>query len=238
MTDKWRRIGIVGGLGPRACAHFYVRLVELAGAAADRDHPEVILLSSPDIPSRLEHLLADGLTPVPAFQHVAGRLEAAGAEVIAIPSVTSQAYRDAVAKAVNVPVVDLLSTVAKRLHRLGVRRPALAVTDGTRRLGLLRRALTEQGLEPVEPDAATQRAVQQCVDLAKAGNTLEARRRFREIAGAQWTARGDSFVIGCTDLSPLLPQPGPGTYDVSDLFAREVLAQAANGRHCQEAWRP
>lgn len=140
MPTGWKTIGIVGGPGPLACAHFYARLVELTQADSDSAHPEVMLLSSPDVPSRLAHLLEGGPSPVPALQLVARRLERAGAEVIAVPSLTAQAFLDRIATAVAIPVIDMLTAVAGQLRTSGVRRPALAVTDGTRRAGRLHQA--------------------------------------------------------------------------------------------------
>ncbi|MGW6204408.1 aspartate/glutamate racemase family protein [Streptomyces sp. NPDC055089] len=227
MPTGWKRIGIVGGLGPLACAHFYARLVELTRAGSDSAHPEVMLLSSPDVPSRLVHLLEGGPSPVPALQLVARRLERAGAEVIAVPSLTTQTFLDRIAAAVAVPVIDMPTAVAGRLRTSGVRRPALAVTDGTRRAGRLHQALTAVGLDPVYPDERGQARIQECVRLVKAGQSGTARARFRSLATASWTAPGDAFVIGCTDLSPLLSDLPPGGHDVGDLYARAVLAEAA-----------
>ncbi|QYA98312.1 aspartate/glutamate racemase family protein [Streptomyces anulatus] len=104
MPTRWKKVGILGGLGPLACAHFCTRLVEPTPAGTDSGHPEVILMSSPDIPSRLAHLPEGGPSPVPALQRVARRLEQAGSERIAVPSVTTQAFLDDIAAAVAVPV--------------------------------------------------------------------------------------------------------------------------------------
>ncbi|MEV5687600.1 amino acid racemase [Streptomyces sp. NPDC052164] len=227
MPTRWKAVGIVGGLGPLACAHFYTRLVELTGADGDSGHPEVLLLSSPDVPSRLAHLLESGPSPVPALRTVARRLEEAGSEVIAVPSLTSQAFRDEIAAAVTVPVIDMLTAVTERLRTAGVRRPALAVTDGTRRTGLLHKALTAGGLTPVYPDQNDQARIQQCVTLVKAGQFRLAQAQFCSLASAPWTVTGDSFVIGCTDLSPLLSDLPPGGHDVGDLYARAVLEAAS-----------
>ncbi|MEV8363774.1 aspartate/glutamate racemase family protein [Streptomyces niveus] len=226
MPTRWKKIGIIGGLGPLACAYFYTRLVGLTQADSDSGHPEVILLSSPDVPSRLAHLLEGGPSPVPALQRVAKRLERAGSEVIAVPSLTTQAFLGDIAAAVAVPVVDMPTAVAGRLRAVGVQRPALAVTDGTRGAGRLHQALTAAGLTPVYPGRHDQARIQECVTLVKAGRSHAARLLFRSLASAPWVAAGDAFVIGCTDLSPLLPDLPSGGHDVGDLYARAVLAHA------------
>jgi aspartate racemase len=226
-TNHWQKIGIIGGLGPLACANFYMRLVELTEAESDQQHPEVLLLSSPDIPSRLDHLLADGPSPVEQLKRVARQLQVAGARLIAMPSVTTQAYYGEVAAAVDVPVVDMLQVVATGLKEAGVLRPALAATDGALKLGLLHRALVDAGLSPVYPDSATQSDIQECVEMVKSGRVLEASVQLRKAIEGPWTAAGDGVVIGCTDLSPLLPGLPPGGHDVTRILARAVLERAA-----------
>ena len=121
----------------------------------------------------------------------------------------------------------MLTAVTSQLREAGVRRPALAVTDGTRRAGRLHHALTAGGLAPVYPDQHVQARIQECVRLVKAGHSRTARAQFRTLVSAPWTAHGDAFVIGCTDLSPLLSDLPPGGHDVGDLYAHAVLAQAA-----------
>ncbi|MFE6157391.1 aspartate/glutamate racemase family protein [Streptomyces sp. NPDC056486] len=233
-VTRWKPIGVIGGLGPLACARFYSRLVELTDADSDDAHPEVILLSSPAVPSRLDHLLRGGPSPVPALRKVARRLQAAGAELIALPSLTSQTYRYEIATAVDIPVVDMLTALSSRLHAAGVRRPALAVTDGTRRVGHLHRALTAEGLDPVLPGPGDQERIQGCVDLVKSGQVVAARELFRSVVGASWaSSAGDAFVIGCTDLSdlsPLAEELPPHTHDIGAIYARAVLSDARPSR--------
>jgi len=223
MANDWKRIGIIGGLGPLACGYFYVRLVGLTEAKSDEEHPEVLLISNPEIPSRLGHLLSGGPSPIPSLQHVARRLEDAGAEIIAMPSITTQAYHREVALSVSVPVVNMLAAVARSLRSSGVQRPSLAMTDGARQANLFHEALTREGLAPNYPDDATQHRIQECVGLVKEGQVSDAQSQFRTAVSGSWTSAGDALVIGCTDLSPLLPDLPAGAHDVSQIYAREVL---------------
>ncbi|MGW1915411.1 aspartate/glutamate racemase family protein [Streptomyces sp. NPDC002076] len=225
--NQWQKIGIIGGLGPLACANFYVRLVEMTEAASDQQHPEVLLLSSPFIPSRLDHLLADGPSPVAQLKDVARRLQEAGAQLIAMPSVTTQAYYDEVAAAVDVPVVDMLQAVATGLRDAEVRRPALAITSGALKLGHLHRTLVGANITPVYPDGETQLKIQECVELVKSGRVAEASAQLHKAIEAPWTASGDSVLIGCTDLSPLFSELPANVHDVTRILARAVLEQAA-----------
>ena len=71
-------VGILGGLGPLAGAHFYKLLVEKTQAGNDSDHLPVVLISDPTIPSRVDNLFGDGPSPVPRLVALAQLLESLG----------------------------------------------------------------------------------------------------------------------------------------------------------------
>jgi aspartate racemase len=222
-----RSIGLIGGLGPLAGATVYQRLVESADAGGDGEHPEVLLLSDPGIPDRQAHLRGQGPTPVPRLAHVAGRLEAVGCGLLLITSVTTHAYLDDIARAVSIPVVDVPGAVADTLRRAGVVRPALAVTTPARSLGILDRALRAGGIEPRYPDDATQAEIQSVVAAVKAGEQLPAlAERLEAAITGGWTTGADAVLIGCTDISPLVPHLPRAVHDVAVIMAEAALAAA------------
>lgn len=227
MNGPWRTIGIIGGLGPLASAHFYLRLVTLTRAESDQSHPEVIVISDPSIPSRLDHLSGSGASPVPRLQEVATRLEGSGAEIIVVPSITTNAYCKEISSAVKVPVLDMPAIIAEELSGLGIRRIRVAATDAARRVGLLEQRLLEAGIDPVYPDDDAQAKITQVVALVKSGLPDAARETFATLLQKERAGSADAILVGCTDLSPVAPHDIPGLHDVTDLLAAGVLARAA-----------
>ncbi|MDI2132423.1 aspartate/glutamate racemase family protein [Yinghuangia seranimata] len=226
-------IGVIAGLGPLAGATFYRHLVEETSARRDADHPEVVLISDPAVPSRLDHLSGRGPSPVPRLATVAHRLEAYGCGLIALTSITTHAYYQELSDTVRTPIVDGRTAVAASLTSAGVTRIALAVTGPARDLGLLDKPLRDVGIHVHYPDDGDQREIQTLVDSVKAtGATPDLGRRLDAVLARRWSARADAILIGCTDISPLagyLDTGGRGgaVFDVSRLIARAVLAQAA-----------
>jgi aspartate racemase len=193
-------VGILGGLGPLAGAHFYRRLIEHTHPEGDSWHLPVILVSDPTIPSRVDNLLGDGLSPVVALVHLAQLLESAGACVIAIPSSTTHAYYEAIQEAVGVPVLNLLSEVAAVIVATGYQRPALLATTATASLDLYRPYLTPQA-DPIYPDATSQDEIQELVASLKGGGDpglLSG--RLSGFASRPWAQGADSIVLACTEL--------------------------------------
>ncbi|WP_045694384.1 aspartate/glutamate racemase family protein [Streptomyces rubellomurinus] len=218
-------IGVVGGVGPLAAAHFYQRLLQLSGADRDEDYPTVILIAD-RVPSRIAHLAGRGPSPLPVLVEVARRLVAAGAESIAIPSATTHAYREEIAAAGGVPVFNLLEETGRRLRERQYRHPLVLATESTVRLGLYEPHL-EDGIRAHYPSASEQHEVNGFIEAVKRGTDLEVyRRKF-----AQWIneiaprSGADSVVLGCTEL-PVINPSGTShlpTVDTTDVLAEAVL---------------
>ena len=203
MEEHWLpmgTVGILGGLGPLAGAHFYRRLIERTPVVSDSQHLPVVLVSDPTIPSRLDHLLGRGPSPVLALVHLGQFLEAAGARMIVIPSSTAHAYYQPIQESVGVPVLNLLSEVAEVVIAGGYRRPGLMATTATATLDLYRPYLAPQA-DPLYPDPASQEEIQELVvNLKGGGDPGQLSHTLRELAGRPWAQGADSLVLACTEL--------------------------------------
>lgn len=221
MTRSWKTIGVVGGLGPVASAHFYLRLAALAEGSSDQDHPEVVLISSPKIPSRLEHRASHGPTPLPALAAVCNRLEASGADIIALPSVTTHHYHAELSKLTTIPIVHIADALRGSngilSRRIGILGTDAALADGT-----LQSVLTAAETPPPE----LQTRVQLMVERSKSGEETAASHLFDEIGASSWAKSMDGLLVGCTDISPLNSAAGRPWEDICDIYARYVLEQA------------
>lgn len=203
VVDHWLpmgTVGILGGLGPLAGAHFYRRLIERTPVGGDSQHLPVVLASDPTIPSRLDHLLGGGPSPVLALVHLAQFLEAAGACVIVIPSSTAHAYYQPIQESVDVPVLNLLSEVAEVVIAGGYQRPGLMATTATATLDLYRPYLSPQA-DPIYPDPGSQEEIQELVVSLKDGRDPGSLSdRLSELASRPWAGGADSIVLACTEL--------------------------------------
>lgn len=228
--SEYRNIGIVGGLGPLASANFYLELVRATTADSDQSHPRVVMISEPAIPSRLAHLDGAGPSPVPALADVIRSLESLGAEVIALPSITTHAYLAELRESVATPIVDGLAAVGDALRAAGTARVAVAMTTPARRVGLLERGLLASGVECVKPPEREQARIQQLVDGVKEGKPLDRlASALLEVLQGGWTDRGDGLMIGCTDISPLAPLLPLPVHDVARIYAKAVIEAATVG---------
>ena len=92
MNDKL--IGILGGMGPEATAHFYFKLIKATPSKTDQDHFRVIMDSNSKIPDRTSAIFGNGENPVPALIETAKTLECAKVDVACIPCITAHYFID------------------------------------------------------------------------------------------------------------------------------------------------
>jgi len=196
-----RVIGVLGGMGPAATVEFFRRLVAATPATIDQDHLRIVIDNDPTIPDRTRALLHGGPSPVPALARVAQRLEAAGAEVLAMPCNTAHAFLDPIRDAVDVQVLDMIEETAARMDAESV---GLLATSGTVEARVYHRVFDGRGIGLVLPESDDQQTVGRAIEAVKASRSM------MEIEAAlvgvveRLAGRGASVVIaGCTEISLL-----------------------------------
>ena len=69
-----KTLGVLGGMGPAACAEFLKILARDAPAKNDSEHPKIIMLSDPETPDRSDGLMGLGPDPLPVIRRVGRRI--------------------------------------------------------------------------------------------------------------------------------------------------------------------
>lgn len=238
------RIGVVGGVGPAATVDFLDKIVRNTPAGCDQDHLKLVVEQNPQIPDRTGHLLAGGPDPTIALYATCKRLEAADADLIAIPCNTAHAFVERIQPYLGVPVVNMLDVTVNHLQtQLAPGEPVgLLATSGTVRSGLYERAAARVGLTLISPDEAHQVQVMAAIygeQGVKAGFTQGVCREALLTALAHLVQRGARAVIlGCTELPLILPAHPvfevAGTrvmlLDPTELLAQRCVGLAMQGR--------
>ncbi len=219
-----KKLGIIGGLGPAATAHLFMRIVDLTDAPTDQDHIDITIFNRPQIPDRTAYILGkSNQSYIPAVREAALELEELGCEVICMPCVTGH-YRSeetfgalTSARAVHMPI-----ETAKFLAQAGKHTVGVMATDGTGRAGVLQNALESQGLAAVFPEPDFQKKVMSIIyDDVKAGRPANMQ-AFYDVCSHLRSRGCDSVILGCTELSVIAaPAVAHGMLVVD---AMEVLA--------------
>jgi aspartate racemase len=202
-------VGIVGGVGPRATALLYEQVANRGARLMHGDSPRLLVWNLPlraqtdasmmsAAPARsdlaeVSHLLED----------VSRGLTMAGCSAIALPCNTLHAVFRPIASGCCSAWFDMVGSTARAAAARGARIGVLA-TAATRRSGLYDEALEELSATAVYPAKLEQQAIDRAIRALvrgrepAAGELLEAARSL--------ASEVDVLVVGCTDLSGLVPR--------------------------------
>lgn len=199
--NRPKTVGVIGGMGPAATAEFFRRLIVATPARRDDEHLRVLIDSDPRIPERTAAILHGGPDPAPRLREIARGLEAAGAELLAMPCNTAHAYLDAIRDAVAIPVLDMLDEATAKVETGPV---GLLATAATARLGLYQDVGRRRGLEVLVPDADGQADVTRVIAALKA-HPLPGplREEIGRVVDALKARGARAILVGCTELSLL-----------------------------------
>ena len=223
-NERYKKLGIIGGLGPAATAHLFERVIDLTEAATDQDHLDITILNRPQTPDRTAYILGmSDESYLPPIAEAASQLESLGCDVLALPCVTGH-YRSEewTSKLARASLVHMPLETARYLAAAGKRRVGIMATDGTGRARVLQDALEAHGLEVALPDANHQAQVMSIIyDDVKRGRPANMR-AFDEVCAHLREQGCDSAILGCTELSVIdAPAKSHGMVVVD---AMEVLA--------------
>jgi aspartate racemase len=205
------KIGVVGGVGPLATVDFMGKVVRLTEARRDQDHIKMIVEQNPQIPDRTEHLIHGGTDPTIALFATCKKLEAAEADLIAIPCNTAHAFVERIQPHLRIPVLNMLDeTMAQVGDRYPGHTVGLLATAGTVQSGVYASAAERVRVPLIVPDAAHQARVMEAIygpSGVKAGYT-EGTCRDDLLATVRHLAERGATValLGCTELPLILPQ--------------------------------
>ena len=238
MTQPGERVlGVLGGMGPLASAHFMLRLTLLTPAARDQDHIPAVLWSDPRVPNRTQAKVAGGDDPLPWLLRGIGGLRQAGCGAIAIPCNTAHGWYDAMVAAAGCPILHIVDAAAEDLRRAGIGPGLVGVmgTEGTLTMRLYQDRLGRMGWDCLVPDETEmRRLVSPAIAEVKANRVAAAYAPLAEMVQILAGRGALAVVLGCTEI-PLGIQAGPWQglgvplIDTIDALARAAVAWARPG---------
>ena len=216
-------LGVIGGLGPIATAHFMELVIRMTEAATDQEHLDMILYNRPSIPDRTGYILDPTKpNPLPEMIRVGNALARQGAKLIAIPCMTAHYFHADLTRYIEAPIVHAIHETAAHLKKHGISRVGIMATDGTIRSKLFQQELEKHGITPLIPGEEGQKCVMSVIYDDIKANRPAGMDKF-ELASNDLKNQGaQAIILGCTELS-LVKRDYP--IGAGFLDAMEVLAQ-------------
>ncbi|MCL2286457.1 MAG: amino acid racemase [Firmicutes bacterium] len=216
-------IGILGGMGPMATMAFYQMLINAQTIKTEQDYLDTIIYSKTSIPDRTAFILGRSyVSPVNSLMAAATALEQAGAGFIAIPCVTSHYFYDEIAKAVNIPVINMPEELAAYVKSRGITSVGLLATDGTVQSRVLHNAMEPLGINVITPDSAGQQFLMELIYGIKQGQRIIGE-SFATVESTLYSHGAQNIILGCTELTLVKDEMCPESIDVLDVLVQAAL---------------
>ena len=200
-------IGILGGMGPEATADLYMRIIRATKVQRDQDHYRVIIDSNAKIPDRTPAIQGKGPSPLPMLVETGLNLQRAGADFLIIPCNTAHYFHGDLQKKLRIPVLHMIRLSAEKTHARHpeVKKAGLLASDGTLMSRLYQESWGRQGIDIIQPKAATQRNVMKAIYQHIKRGDLEPGRKLLHDAALELIETGaDAVICGCTEVSIVL----------------------------------
>ena len=226
--EKKPVLGVLGGLGPMATAHFMKLVIDMTDAETDQQHLPMVVYNMPMIPDRTAYILDNTKeNPLPTMLKIGKELSRQKVSCIAIPCITAHYFMDELQKEISAPLINGVQETVAHLKAQGIQKVGIMATDGTISSGIFHKELLRQGLEAIAPDASAQADVMHLIfNDVKAGKPAQMERFFS--AADNLRKKGaQAIILGCTELSLIKRDEtiGAGFIDAMEVLAKQsVLA--------------
>ncbi len=198
-----RKIGVMGGMGPEATVLFMARVIQRTRARDDSDHIPMIVDNNTQIPSRIKRLIENqGEDPVPVLADMARKLEAHGAEALAMPCNTAHNYAAEIQQAVKIPLLNMVDLTARHiLAEAGREKPVgILASPAIKITGIYDRAFAALGLRSLYPE--DQDRILGAIRAIKMSSTdAGARQVFAEACRELHKRGAGMMLVGCSEFS-------------------------------------
>ena len=197
------KVGVLGGLGPKATADFMDLVIDNTDVTCDQEHVDMIVSNHATIPDRTAYILDNTKdNPVPYLIKDAKLLESCGCNFLVMPCNTSHFMYDEISKSVNIPLINMPYEVSKivnsnpRIHKVGI-----MATLGTLKSKVYERYLEKEIYYP--EDSVNDEVMDLIYNKVKKGISVS-KKEFYDVANKYFLAGCDLIITGCTELSVIV----------------------------------
>lgn len=229
------RVGILGGMGPLASAHFQKLIIEVTPAKRDQDHIQAVCFTNPQIPDRTLSLLSDnGQKYLAAIKESIQILERCDIDIFAIPCNTAHARFKEIQILTSTPFVNMIEAAVSKFTASfpDNKFVGLLATEGTITANLYQEAFLPFGIRCIVPDFADQKVVSEIIYKIKRGSYKNAIHKLCMIIDEFREKGTGSAILGCTELSlcyKALTRRGYSVFDPLRALAERVVELAREG---------
>ncbi len=216
-------LGIIGGLGPAAGAHFLSLVTSFTRAERDSDHIDALLTSIASTPDRSAYIIEKtSENPLPKLIFAARALTSFGADIIALPCNTAVFFIEELQKSTPVPILDIVAETARFSAKKGGK-AAVISTGGSAATRLYEKELRHLRVDFI-PLTEEEQARADALIFGKIKKGTEDKNALCELAEMLFSRGAEKIILGCTELSLVCDINDPRFIDSLTVLAAKTVA--------------
>jgi aspartate racemase len=223
--QKFKTIGVLGGMGHCASAHFYQLLLKSAQeklkAVQDDEYPQIII-NSIALEGGTEYGMEKNKSILKQLINGLKTLEKAGADFLVIPCNSVHNSINELRRNTEVPILSIIEQVGKVVQDSSSKKILILSSETTSKYGLYS-DLSGSGIQLIKPSPELKKKVTKLI-LSVMGNKNIS--KFKkpvvvEINTLYKSKKIDSVILGCTELPVAITQNDTNakTYDSLKILA-------------------
>jgi len=224
-------IGILGGIGPESTVEYYRQIIYGYKKNTGSENYPHLFINSINMTEML------GFVAKNDFETLTGylvkeirKLEAAGADCVAIASNTPHVVIDEIRKKIAVPIISIVDETCKYANDRKLKRLLLTGTLYTMKNNFYKKSLAQYNIECIVPGDYEKTAIQSIIfpDLENGIINEKDKQLFKEICGKIIKENNiDGIILGCTEL-PLMIKENDfdiAVLDTMDIHIKSILRE-------------
>ena len=197
-----KKVGVLGGMGPKATIYFCDMVIENTNASCDQEHLDMIVSNHASIPDRTAFLDGHGASPVPYLIKDAKMLEACGCDFLVLTCNTSHFAYDDITREITLPLVNMPKETCDIINRNpSIHKVGLMATEGTIKAHVYEKYLQKEIYYP--DDTLNKEVMSLIYDKVKKGLKVP-KEEFMEVLDKFFQKGCDMVIMGCTELSVIV----------------------------------
>ncbi len=228
--EREKTLGVLGGLGPETTSHFNLEVTNKYKAYDASKRPQILSWYTGMDHQLEEDFVERGLRGeeyIPYLVDGARRLEAGGADFIAIPCNTVHVFIDDIRSSVSIPVLSIIEESEKYLQEHNINAVGILATPVTVSSRLYHERLEENGIEVVNPTNQEQEVLGQIISRLVNSKATESDREFVEgVINNLLKTQVSDILLACTDFQ-LIIKKRENIHDTMDILAQSAAQKLA-----------
>ncbi len=226
-----KKLGILGGMGSRAGAMLFSKVIDFSPAVRDQDFIEILLHNNAAVPDRTKSIVYGEASPLKDILRSIELFNENGVDVVIMGCVTAHYFYKEIQQASQAEVLHPIDLVREHLRAAypGIQKAGVLATTGTLQSGLFQQGFKDSGIELVtlnkkEQESLFMVSVYMPEGLKSSQVSPKALELFFRTIPSLLDQGAEVIIGGCSEVQIALKNT---TLPVPYVDSMDILAQAA-----------